>query len=54
MMLSYGAEIIGRAAEILSSGGEVLSSDAESLSSGTEKIDRMVTIHRHSRQETPS
>ena len=53
-MLSYGAEIMRPAAEILSSAGEVLSSDAGSLSSGTEKIDRMVTVYRHSRRDKPS
>ena len=53
-MLSYGAEIMRSAAEVLSSGGEVLSSDLGSLSSGTEKIDIMVTVHRHSKREKPS
>ena len=53
-MLSNGAEIMRSAAEVLSSGGEVLSSDPGSLSSGIEKIDRMVTVHRHSKRAKPS
>ena len=47
--LTCGFEIVRPVADILSSGSEVLSSDAESSSSGTEKIDRMVTVHCHSR-----